>query len=139
MNSKKASSGVYIINYHIVCTTKYRYGVLNANISKTLNTIINTICDTKGWEILESRVLPDYIHLRLSVTPFERPVDIIKILKGVTAKQLFALHPELKNMLWGGHLWGTSYYIDTTDPISAETIQKYIQEQQTKDGRCKSD
>ena len=139
MNPKKASSGVYMINYHIIWATKYRYDVLNTNISKTLNTIISTICDAKNWEILESQVMTDHIHLFLSVTPFERPVDIIKILKGVTARQLFVLHPELKDMLWGGHLWSTSYYIGTAGHVSAETIQKYIREQQTKDGRCKNE
>jgi putative transposase len=136
-NSKKASSGIYVINYHIIWVTKYRRQVLNTNIRVSLDKIIQTICDTKGWTLIKSQTMPDHIHISLSVTPFERPVDIVKILKGVTSKQLFATHPELRDVLKYGHLWSPSYYIGTGDKPPREVIAKYIQEQQTKDGRYK--
>jgi putative transposase len=135
MNPKKSSSGVYVINYHIIWATKYRKQILTENIRTTLSTILNTICDAKGWALIESQAMPDHIHIFLSVTPFERPVDIIKILKGVTAKQLFEAHPELRSVLRYGHLWSPSYYIGTAGHVSAEVIEKYIKEQQHKDGR----
>ena len=139
MESKKASSGVYVINYHIIWVTKYRRQVLNTNVRASLDRIIQTICDTKGWTLVEAQSMPDHIHVFLSVTPFERPVDIVKILKGVTSKQLFTSHPELRGVLKYGHLWSPSYYIGTAGHVSAEVIAKYIQEQQSKDGRCKSE
>jgi putative transposase len=83
--------------------------------------------------------MPDHIHLFLSVSPNERPVDIIRILKGVTAHQLPILHPELREVYRAGHIWSPSYYIGTAGHVSAEIIEKYIREQQTKDGRCKSE
>ena len=101
---KKASSAVYSINYHIVWCTKYRQKVLGSQVSKTAETILTTICDTKSWEILELVVMEDHIHLFLSASPFESPTAIVKILKGVSAKQLFAQHPELRNALWKGTL-----------------------------------
>ena len=35
--------------------------------------------------------------------------DMIKIMKGNLARQMFLAHPELKQELWGGHLWNPSY------------------------------
>ena len=134
-NPKKSSSGVYMINYHIIWATKYRKQILTENIRTTLGTILNTICDAKGWTLIESQAMPDHIHIFLSVTPFERPVDIIKILKGVTAKQLFEAHPELRSALRYGHLWSPSYYIGTAGNVSSEVIAKYIKDQQHKDNR----
>ena len=133
----KASSAVYVINYHIIWVTKYRRQVLNTNIRKTLDTVIHTICNAKKWELVEMQAMPDHVHLFLSVSPFEAPVDIVKVLKGVSAKQLFARHPELRDVLKYGHLWSPSYYIGTAGHVSADVIEKYIREQQTKDGRCK--
>ena len=135
---KKASSAVYSINYHIVWCTKYRRKVLGSQVSKTAETILTTICDTKSWEILELVVMEDHIHLFLSTSPFESPTAIVKILKGVSAKQLFAQHPELRNALWKGTLWSPSYYVGTAGEVSAEIIQRYIQNQQTQDGRRNS-
>jgi len=34
---------------------------------------------------------------------------MIKIMKGNLARRMFLVHPELKNELWGGHLWNPSY------------------------------
>jgi putative transposase len=139
MEIEKATSANYVICYHIIWVTKYRRQVLNTNIRATLDKILRTICDTKGWTLIEAQSMPDHIHVFLSVSPFERPVDIVKILKGVTSKQLFAAHPELRDVLKYGHLWSPSYYIGTAGHVSAEVIAKYIQEQQSKDGRCKSE
>jgi putative transposase len=136
MEPKKASSAVYAINYHIIWVTKYRKKVLTPEIQKSLDTIVSTICDTKGWTLIESQSMPEHIHIFLSATPFEKPVDIVKILKGVTAKQLYAIHPELRNSLRRGHLWSPSYYIGSAGNVSAEIIERYIREQQSKDGRC---
>ena len=135
---KKASSAVYCINYHFVWCTKYRRKVLVDALSKSAESILKTICDTKNWDILEIVVREDHIHLFISTSPFESPTDIIKILKGVSAKQLFAQHPELRNALWKGTLWSPSYYVGTAGDVSAEIIQRYIQNQQTQDGRRNS-
>lgn len=137
MEIQKATSANYVICYHIIWVTKYRQQVLNTTIRESLEKIIQTICDTKEWTLIEAQSMPDHIHVFLSVTPFERPVDIIKILKGVTSKQLFSTHPELRDVLKHGHLWSPSYYIGTAGHVSADVIEKYIQEQQSKDGRCK--
>lgn len=139
MEIQKATSANYVICYHIIWVTKYRRQVLNTTIRASLEKIVHTICDTKEWTLIEAQSMPDHIHVFLSVTPFERPVDIVKILKGVTSKQLFASHPELRDVLKYGHLWSPSYYIGTAGHVSAEVIAKYIQEQQSKDGRCKSE
>ncbi len=135
---KKGSSAVYSINYHIVWCTKYRRKVLMDPVSKSAESILTTICDTKNWRILELVVMEDHIHIFLTASPFESPTDIVKILKGVSAKQLFAQHPELRNALWKGALWSPSYYVGTAGEVSAEIIQQYIKNQQTQDGRRNS-
>lgn len=124
----RKSSAVYEINYHIVWCPKYRKPVLVGEINEFLEEQIKTIAETKGWKIIELEVMPDHIHLFISAPPFEAPTDIVKILKGVTAKRLFERFPELrKKELWRGHLWSPSYYVGTAGHVSAETIKKYIE------------
>ncbi|MHA1409142.1 MAG: IS200/IS605 family transposase [Candidatus Odinarchaeia archaeon] len=123
----RTSSAVYEINYHIVWCPKYRKTVLVGEVKKFLEDQIKTIAETKGWGIIELEVMPDHIHLFISTPPFEAPTNIVKILKGVTAKRLFEKFPELREKkIWEGHVWSPSYYIGTAGHISAETIKKYI-------------
>jgi len=100
-----------------------------AGIKEFLEDQIYTIAATKEWEVLALKVMPDHIHLFISTTPFESPTGIVKVLKGVTALRLFKKFPELRNKYWKGKLWSPSYYVGTAGHVSAETIQKYIEEQ----------
>ena len=134
IDTKKGSSAVYNINYHIVWVTKYRRTVLNTDIRKTLDTIIRTICASRNWDVLEFKPMEDHVHLFISCPPFESPTGIVKILKGVSAKQLFQAHPELRDVLKYGHLWSPSYYVGTAGYVSAEIIERYIRELEKENG-----
>jgi putative transposase len=123
---EKTSSAVFNINYHIVWCPKYRKPILIGKIKDFVEEQIHTISETKGWKILELKVMPDHIHLFISASPTESPMGIVKILKGVSGLRLFKKYPEMKSKMWDGHVWSPSYYIGTAGQISSETIQKYI-------------
>ena len=56
-------------------------------------------------------------------------------MKGNLARQLFLSHPELKQELWGGHLWNPSYYAVTVSDRSREQVSAYIEGQKEKEKR----
>ena len=58
--------------------------------------------------------------------------DMIKIMKGNIARQMFLAHPELKKELWGGHLWNPSYCAVTLSDRSREQVCSYIESQKEK-------
>jgi putative transposase len=135
---KTLSSAVYNINYHFVWCPKYRKPILKGNIAKTLKQLLETICESKNWEVLELNIQPDHIHLFLNAPPYENPTGIIKVLKGVSALQLFKTVPSLKTKMRKGHLWSPSYYVGTAGHVSADTIAKYIKNQERGDSRNSS-
>lgn len=122
-----SSSAVYEINYHIVWCTKYRHQVMTDEVKQFMDDQIRTIADSKEWTVIELEVMPEHIHLFLSAPPFVAPTDIVKVMKGVTAKRVFEKFPQLRRRkFWGDHMWSPSYYIGTHGNVSAETIKKYI-------------
>ena len=127
----KTSSAIYNINYHFVWCPKYRKGVLVGAVKEFLDEHIRTIAEAKGWTIKELQVMPNHIHLFISAPPLDSPTGIVKVLKGVTALRLFKKYPELKREFWNGHIWSPSYYVGTAGTVSAATIQKYIENQNT--------
>ncbi len=93
--------------------------------------VLAHLAEEHGYEILGMEVMPDHVHAFLSAPPAVSPAVIVKVLKGASARRLFAAFPQLRRRLWGGHLWNPSYYVGTAGHVSAETIKRYIEEQKT--------
>lgn len=124
---------VYSIQYHIVWCTKYRKPVLVHGIDDELKQYLQTIASQYGFSITAMEIMPDHIHLLVDCKPQFFPSDMIKIMKGNTARWLFLKHPELKKSLWGGHLWNPSYCIVTVSDRSREMVERYLRSQKKGD------
>ena len=94
--------------------------------------MLQEIAQEYQFRILAMEVMPDHIHLLLDCKPQFFISDMIKIMKGNLARQLFLAHPELKRELWGGHLWNPSYCAVTVSDRSREQIMAYIEGQKEK-------
>lgn len=123
---------VYSIQYHVVWCTKYRLKVLNSKITKRLHEILYKVAEDNKFEILEVNGELDHIHLLLNCSPQHYIPDMIKALKGVSARLLMKEYKELKGQLWKGHLWNPSYFIATVSENTEEQVRKYIQNQKVK-------
>jgi len=123
---------VYSIKYHIVWCTKYRHKILVDEIDEKLKEIIMGIADDNNFTIEEMETDLDHVHLLISCSPQHYIPNIIKALKGVSARLLFKEYPELKNKLWSGHLWNPSYFVATVSENTEEQIREYIKNQKQK-------
>lgn len=120
---------VYSIQYHIIWCTKYRHKILADKIEKTLVELTNNIATQNGFTIQEINVDLDHIHLLIECTPQHYIPNMIKALKGVSARLLLKQYPELKEKLWRGHLWNPSYFIATVSENTKEQIRNYMKSQ----------
>ena len=120
---------VYSLQYHIVWCTKYRKQILQNGIDGEVKLMLEEIAEEYSFQILTMEVMPDHIHLLLDCKPQFRISDMVKIMKGNTARWLFLKHPELKQSLWGGHLWNPSYCAVTVSDRSREQVTRYINSQ----------
>lgn len=124
---------VYSIQYHIVWCVKYRSKILTGQIENDLISILNNIAADNDFKIIECNTDLDYVHLLVDCSPQNYIPDMLKALKGVSARLLMKEHKEeLKKMLLDEHLWNPSYYISTVSENTEEQIRKYIQEQKLK-------
>ena len=126
---------VYSLQYHLVWCTKYRKKVLANGVDQDCKEMLQEIAQKYQFRILAMEVMPDHIHLLLDCKPQFFISDMIKIMKGNLARQLFLAHPELKRELWGGHLWNPSYCAVTVSDRSREQIMAYIEGQKEKENR----
>lgn len=80
---------VYNTNYHFVWSTKYRRQILVNKIAEDLKELHETIAREKGVTLIMQEVMPDHVHLFITMHPKFAPADVVKIFKGITAKKLF--------------------------------------------------
>lgn len=124
---------VYSIQYHIVWCVKYRHKILSNKIESRLKEILDKIANDNGYKIITINGDLDHIHLLIECTPQHYIPDIIKALKGVSARLLMKEYgDELKKKLWDGHLWNPSYFIATVSENTEEQIKNYIKSQKEK-------
>jgi putative transposase len=108
---KRGRGYVYNIQYHIVWCTKYRKRVLIGQVRESLKEILTKIAKDNDFNIVEMETDLDHVHLLVEASPQQPIPNMIKALKGVSGRLLFAEYPELKKELWGGSIWSPSYFV----------------------------
>ena len=130
-NYLHASHNVSNLVYHFVCPAKYRPIVFTEKVDETLVQICTGISERYDWiRFLEIGADKNHVHFLIQSTPTHSPCDIIKVVKSITARRIFAEHPEVKKELWGGQLWSDGYFVATVGRhTNEEVIAKYFREQ----------
>ena len=59
----------WMCKYHIVFTPKYRRKVIYNQYKEDMRDILKQLCAYKGVEILEGHLMPDHIHMLVSIPP----------------------------------------------------------------------
>ena len=122
----------WLCKYHIVIVPKYRRKVIYNQYRASLRDIIRTLCKYKGVEILEGHMMPDHVHLLLSIPPKTSVSSFMGYLKGKSALMMFDKHANLKYKFGNRHFWAEGYYVSTVG-LNESTIRKYIQDQEKSD------
>lgn len=126
---------VYNFHYHLIWVTKYRREVfITPELVQEMKDILIKLGELSDVQIDTMEVMPDHVHLLVSFKPKYAPTDIVKALKGGSARLFFKAHPEFKaQKFWGGHLWSNSYYMSTVGDMSRKTVERYIANQYKKE------
>ena len=115
------------MNVHIAWVTKYRYHVLKGDVQLRCREILKQVCNMLDVRILKGVVSKDHIHMHLSYPPKLSVSDIVKRLKGRSARMLMQEYPGLRKRYWGRHLWGVGYGAWSTGNITEEMVQEYLE------------
>ena len=122
----------WMCKYHIVFTPKYRQKIFYNQIRKDIGEIMHELCKYKGVEIIEGHMMPDHVHMLLSIPPKYSVSSVMGYLKGKSALMIFERHANLKYKYGNRHFWCEGYYVSTVG-LNEETIKKYIAEQEQRD------
>ncbi|MCJ7686027.1 MAG: IS200/IS605 family transposase [Desulfobacteraceae bacterium] len=141
MELGKTSHCIYKIRYHLVTAIKYLKLLFNSEVEECIKETIKGISERYDILIDEIGFDKNHIHIFCGAKPSMSPMQIINIIKSITARRVFETFPRLrKKELWGGELWGGEFwggefwsdgkYIGTVGEATSEkVVRKYIRNQ----------
>ena len=125
--NRTGSHSIYNIQGHLVWCTKYRYKVLKDEVQTRTRDLIRQSCDSMDIKILKGVVSSDHIHLHIDYPSKLSVSEIVRRLKGRSARKLLQEYSHLRKRYWGGHLWAIGYGFWSVGNITEEILQECLE------------
>jgi REP element-mobilizing transposase RayT len=123
-----------LLIFHLVCPIKYRRSIFTSGSETTFKSVCLELGIRYNYIFLEIGIDANHVHFLIQTVPNILISDMVKAIKGITAKQMFKHHPEVKRFLWGGEFWADGYYLNTVGQYgNLKMLENYVKNQGIKD------
>jgi putative transposase len=120
--------------YHIVFIPKCRRRTLYGQLKKHLGEVLRKLAQQKESEILEGHLMPDHVHMLISIPPKYAVSQVVGFIKGKSAIHLARVYGERKRSFVGHHFWARGYFVSTVGRDET-MVREYIKHQEQEDTR----
>ncbi|HLC80427.1 MAG TPA: IS200/IS605 family transposase, partial [Candidatus Nanoarchaeia archaeon] len=117
--------------FHLVWKPKYAKDPMRIpGIRRDVEFFLREVCERYHFEIYESSIQPDHVHLFCDLPPTMSIAKALQLLKGYSAYAIMHKHPWLRKYFRKGHFWSPGKFFRSVGNVTAETIQHYISQSQ---------
>lgn len=121
------------VHYHFVTPIKYRKGVFEKpEREQALRAVMRGIEERYEVWFEQVGVDRDHVHWVVSAAPKYAPSALVRMIKSITAREMFRRCPDLREELWGGELWTDGFYVAT---VGEHGTKKVIMDYVARQGR----
>ena len=120
--------------YHVVFIPKYRKKAIFGHIRKELGEVFRRLARQKESVIEEGHLMPDHVHMMISIPPKYSVSQVIGYIKGKSAIHIARMYAGRKRNYVGQHFWARGYFTVTVGRY-AQVIREYIRHQESEDRR----
>ena len=131
---KSLSHTKWECNYHVVFIPKCRRKTLYGKLRQHLGAVFRALAARKECCVEEGHLMPDHVHMMLSIPPKYAVSQVVGYLKGKSAIHIARVYGERKRNFVGQHFWARGYFVSTLGQ-DEEVIRAYIQRQEEEDRR----
>jgi putative transposase len=120
--------------YHVVFIPKCRRKRLFGQIRKELGELFRSLALQKESRIEEGHLMPDHVHMLVSIPPKYSVSQVVGFIKGKSAIHIARQYLGRKQNFVGLHFWARGYFVSTVGRDEV-TIRAYIRNQEKEDIR----
>lgn len=99
--------------YHIVFIPKYRRKTLIGQIRRELGEVFHRLARQKESVIEEGHVMPDHVHMMISIPPKHAVAQVVGYIKGKSAIHIARQFAGRSRNYVGQHFWARGYFAST--------------------------
>jgi putative transposase len=118
--------------YHIVWIPKYRKKKLFKELRKDVGEVLRELAQQKECDIIEGHLLPDHVHMLISIPPKYAVAQVVGFLKGKSAIYIARRFEGRQRNFTGQHFWARGYFVSTIGR-DEQMIREDIQRQEVED------
>ena len=118
--------------YHVVFIPKCRRKALYGALRKHLGEVFRRLAEQKESRIEEGHLMPDHVHIMISIPPKYAVSQVVGFIKGKSAIHLARVYGERKQNFVGQHFWARGYFVSTVGRDET-VIREYIRQQDAAD------
>ena len=118
--------------YHIVFVPKYRRKTMFGQVRKRIGKLFQQLCRQKEIGLIEGHVMPDHVHMLLSIPPKYSVAMVVGYLKGKSAIQIHRETMNVRQGFTGKHFWSRGYCVSTVG-LDEQMIRAYVRNQEEQD------
>jgi putative transposase len=127
---KNFSHKVGLNFWHIEFATKYRYKMFGKFKQHNIaNACIRKVCKNHNIKIHTLYVMPDHIHMMVTLPHNITESQALHLIKGGSAYLFFRNHPNSRMRMPQGHLWSAGGCAITVGYNEFATVENYIKSQ----------
>src|SRR3984885_155624 len=120
--------------YHVVFIPKCRRKTLYGELRRHLGEVFRKLAQQKESRIEEGHLMPDHVHMMISIPPKYAVSQVVGFIKGKSAIHLARVYGEKKRILGDRHCGGRGSLVSTVGRDEA-VIREYIRNQEQEDSR----
>jgi putative transposase len=94
----------------------------------------SAVAQQKECQVVEGHLMPDHVHMLISIPPKYSVAQVIGYIKGKSAIHVARTFFDHKRNFVGQHFWARGYFVSTVGRDEA-TIREYIRNQEVEDKR----
>ena len=111
------------LHYLVTWSTRGRRPVLKERHTQALLSLIRTVCEERGFGLVEVVAGHDHVHVLVGLKPAQSVASAVRELKGRTSMALLERFPELRVWLRGNLVWDERYAVETVSPLRVDKLR----------------
>jgi putative transposase len=133
-NYQTTSHTQWECKFHVIFIPKCRRKVLYGQLRRELGEVFRKLAEQKESKVEEGHLMPDHVHMMLSIPPKYSVAQVVGYIKGKSAIHIARQYTGKKRNFVGAHFWARGYFASTVGRDEA-VIRAYIQNQEAEDKR----
>jgi putative transposase len=118
--------------YHVIFLQKRRKKVISGTIRKHLGKVLRELAEQKNCQIVEGHLLPDHVHMCISIPPKYSVSYVVGYIKGKSAISIARKFMGKSRNFTGESFWARGYFVSTVG-LDEQMVREYIRHQEQED------